>query len=139
MCRWRLAKTPEEAAKAAKDLSACLSRLPLTCLTAVLRADTKEFVVKSQIHAGGRGKGTFDNGYKGGVQVVKTYALAEMRGRRWAQLTARSVEEVKKCAENMLGHRLKTAQTAPEGVLVNKVRSMHHSLLPPRLIAAHSS
>ena len=25
---------------------------------------------------------------------------------------------------------LKTAQTAPEGVLVNKVRSMHHSLLP---------
>lgn len=33
-----------------------------------------------------------------------------------------SIEEVKKCAENMLGHRLKTAQTAPEGVLVNKVR-----------------
>lgn len=43
--------------------------------------------------------------------------------RKRAGLTCRSsIEEVKKCAENMLGHRLKTAQTAPEGVLVNKVR-----------------
>lgn len=37
-----------------------------------LVAEAKEFVVKSQIHAGGRGQGTFENGYKGGVHVVKT-------------------------------------------------------------------
>jgi succinyl-CoA synthetase beta subunit len=34
--------------------------------------DAKELVVKAQIHAGGRGKGTFDNGFKGGVQLCKT-------------------------------------------------------------------
>ncbi|HJT45844.1 MAG TPA: ATP-grasp domain-containing protein, partial [Chthoniobacterales bacterium] len=29
-------------------------------------------VVKAQVHAGGRGKGTFQNGFKGGVHVVKS-------------------------------------------------------------------
>lgn len=31
----------------------------------------EEYVVKAQILAGGRGKGTFDNGFKGGVQITK--------------------------------------------------------------------
>lgn len=31
----------------------------------------KEFVVKAQILAGGRGKGQFDNGFKGGVHLTK--------------------------------------------------------------------
>ena len=35
-----------------------------------------EIVVKAQIHAGGRGKGTFTNGFKGGVHVRKTPAEA---------------------------------------------------------------
>ena len=30
---------------------------------------TKELIVKAQIHAGGRGKGTFKSGFKGGVHV----------------------------------------------------------------------
>lgn len=33
--------------------------------------DVKEYVVKAQILAGGRGKGHFDNGFKGGVHVVQ--------------------------------------------------------------------
>lgn len=33
--------------------------------------DVKEYVIKAQILAGGRGKGHFDNGFKGGVHVVQ--------------------------------------------------------------------
>ncbi len=54
-------------------------------------------VVKSQIHAGGRGKGTFKHGFQGGVKL------------------ARSVDEVVAFAENMLGKLLVTKQTGPEG------------------------
>jgi succinyl-CoA synthetase beta subunit len=54
------------------------------------------FVVKAQIHAGGRGKG-------GGVKL------------------ARSVEEVGKLTKQMLGMQLVTPQTGPEGKKVNKV------------------
>ena len=61
-------------------------------------------VVKSQIHAGGRGKGTFiENPDQHGVQLV------------------RSIEEAKQAAQNMLGNRLVTIQTGPEGKTVNQV------------------
>ncbi|MDB6041306.1 MAG: succinyl-CoA synthetase, beta subunit, partial [Verrucomicrobiales bacterium] len=63
----------------------------------------KAFVVKSQIHAGGRGKGTFKNGFKGGVKVLK------------------SVDEVYEAAKSMLGQVLVTKQTGPEGRLVSKL------------------
>src|SRR5437667_10563160 len=62
-----------------------------------------DFVVKAQIHAGGRGKGTFKNGFKGGVQVRKTPA------------------EVRKVAGEMLDQILVTHQTGPGGRVVNKV------------------
>jgi len=64
------------------------------------------FVVKSQIHAGGRGKGRFEGlgpDAKGGVRVVK------------------SVEEVRKNAEEMLGRVLVTHQTGPRGKQVNRL------------------
>lgn len=35
----------------------------------------EDAVIKAQVLAGGRGKGTFDNGFKGGVRVVYSYAL----------------------------------------------------------------
>jgi succinyl-CoA synthetase beta subunit len=35
----------------------------------------KELVIKAQILAGGRGKGVFSNGFKGGVQLTKEYIL----------------------------------------------------------------
>src|ERR1700739_4894993 len=63
------------------------------------------FVVKSQIHAGGRGKGKFEGlgpDAKGGVRVVK------------------SVDEVKSNAAEMLGRVLVTHQTGPKGKQVNR-------------------
>src|SRR5213596_689000 len=62
-----------------------------------------DIVVKAQIHAGGRGKGTFTNGFKGGVHVRKTPA------------------EVRDVAAQMLGQILVTHQTGPAGRQVNKV------------------
>jgi succinyl-CoA synthetase beta subunit len=62
-----------------------------------------DIVVKAQIHAGGRGKGTFKNGFKGGVHVRKT------------------PDEVRDVAAKMLGQILVTHQTGPAGRLVNKV------------------
>ncbi|CAF9915539.1 hypothetical protein IMSHALPRED_002635 [Imshaugia aleurites] len=60
-------------------------------------------VIKSQILAGGRGKGSFGNGFKGGVRVVS------------------SVDEGRKISAKMLGQRLCTNQTPPEGLPVDKV------------------
>jgi succinyl-CoA synthetase beta subunit len=61
-------------------------------------------VVKSQIHAGGRGKGTVaDNPNQRGVVVCK------------------SADEVKSAAEGLLGKTLVTIQTGPDGKTVNRV------------------
>ncbi|MDB9741563.1 ADP-forming succinate--CoA ligase subunit beta [Akkermansiaceae bacterium] len=60
-------------------------------------------VVKAQVHAGGRGKGTFKNGFKGGVHLADT------------------PQEIKDLAAQMLGQTLVTHQTGEEGRLVNKV------------------
>ncbi|SPE60576.1 succinyl-CoA synthetase, beta subunit [Verrucomicrobia bacterium] len=59
--------------------------------------------VKSQIHSGGRGKGTFKSGYQGGVKLCKT------------------AEDVFEKAKAMLGNVLVTKQTGPEGRLVRKL------------------
>jgi succinyl-CoA synthetase beta subunit len=79
-------KTPEEARAAAEKLVA---------------AGHKMLVVKSQIHAGGRGKGTFKSGFKGGVKLCKTAA------------------EAHDLAKAMLGNVLVTKQTGPDGRLVS--------------------
>jgi succinyl-CoA synthetase beta subunit len=60
-------------------------------------------VVKAQIHAGGRGKGTFKSGFQGGVKLCKT------------------AQEVFEKAQVMLGNVLVTKQTGPEGRLVSKL------------------
>jgi succinyl-CoA synthetase beta subunit len=62
-----------------------------------------DIVVKAQIHAGGRGKGTFKNGFKGGVHIRKTPTA------------------VREVAAKMLGQILVTHQTGPGGRMVNKV------------------
>jgi succinyl-CoA synthetase beta subunit len=80
--------TPEEAAEAAKKLGGSL------------------WVVKSQIHAGGRGKGRFKEpsaGDKGGVRL------------------ARSIEEVEAFARQILGATLVTVQTGSAGKQVNRL------------------
>ena len=64
------------------------------------------WVVKSQIHAGGRGKGKFKEasaGDKGGVRLAK------------------SIDEVKAFAQQMLGNTLVTIQTGPSGKQVNRL------------------
>ena len=77
-----VASTVEEAVEAAKQMGA--------------NSGNDLFVVKAQIHAGGRGKG-------GGVKL------------------ARGVDEVREKAESILGMMLKTHQTGPEGQKVRKV------------------
>jgi succinyl-CoA synthetase beta subunit len=64
---------------------------------------TPMIVVKSQIHAGGRGKGTFTDGFQGGVKLAK------------------SKEEAIDYAEKMLGNTLVTIQTGPTGKKVQTV------------------
>jgi len=63
----------------------------------------KPIVVKAQIHAGGRGKGTFKDGYQGGVHIVH------------------SSEDAKEKAKAMLGNVLVTKQTGEEGKEVSTV------------------
>ncbi len=77
-----VADTPADAVNAAKELSK--------------QTGTQWWVVKAQIHAGGRGKG-------GGVKLAK------------------SLDEVKEKAEAILGMNLVTLQTGPQGKLVRKV------------------
>lgn len=43
-------------------------------MSKLMRAGGDDAVIKAQVLAGGRGKGTFDNGFKGGVRVVYSYA-----------------------------------------------------------------
>ncbi len=81
----KAARTPDEAEKIARELA------------------TNDLVVKAQVHAGGRGKGTFTNGFKGGVHLCKSPA------------------EVRDVAEKMLGQTLVTHQTGPAGRVVNTV------------------
>jgi succinyl-CoA synthetase beta subunit len=85
--RGKVAYTPDEAEKAARELGGAV------------------WVVKSQIHAGGRGAGRFkdDPQGKGGVRVVKSPA------------------DVKANATAMLGHVLVTKQTGPKGKEVKRV------------------
>ncbi|ETW13508.1 succinyl-CoA synthetase subunit beta [Roseivivax marinus] len=74
--------------------------------TAAGALDGPMWVVKAQIHAGGRGKGSFkesDAGEKGGVRLAK------------------SVEEAAEEAKKMLGKTLVTHQTGPAGKQVNRI------------------
>ncbi|XP_058791406.1 succinate--CoA ligase [GDP-forming] subunit beta, mitochondrial [Phymastichus coffea] len=70
---------------------------------AIEKLKASEYVVKAQVLAGGRGKGWFDNGFKGGVQIAKDPKV------------------VAEYVKNMLGHRLITKQTSKDGILVNKI------------------
>ena len=63
----------------------------------IVASGSAKVVVKSQIHAGGRGKGTFKSGFQGGVKV------------------ASSVDEAVGFAEKMFGQTLVTKQTGAEG------------------------
>ncbi|XP_029550305.1 succinate--CoA ligase [GDP-forming] subunit beta, mitochondrial isoform X1 [Salmo trutta] len=72
-------------------------------LQAAKRLGAKEIVLKAQILAGGRGKGVFDSGLKGGVHLTKDPSV------------------VGELAKKMLGYSLTTKQTPKEGVKVKTV------------------
>src|SRR5436190_18247908 len=107
--RGKVASSPEETEQIARELASA------------------EIVVKAQIHAGGRGKGTFANGFKGGVHLCKT------------------PEEAREIARKMLGQTLVTHQTGAAGRVVNKVfvaqsaqiaREVYFAILLDRATAA---
>ncbi|KAI0244763.1 succinate--CoA ligase beta chain [Massospora cicadina] len=81
----KIAKTPQEAFQVAKSLT------------------TEDIVIKAQVLAGGRGKGHFENGLKGGVRVVYSPKEAQM------------------FAEKMIGQKLITKQTGAAGKPCNSV------------------
>jgi succinyl-CoA synthetase beta subunit len=79
------------------------ARTPEEFVGALAQLPDGPTMVKSQIHAGGRGKGTFTNGYKGGVKFCKTKA------------------EAREIAGRMLGETLVTVQTGPAGRKVQTI------------------
>ncbi|MDB6080342.1 MAG: succinyl-CoA synthetase, beta subunit [Akkermansiaceae bacterium] len=81
----KVAGTPEEAEAAAREIGG------------------EGLVIKAQVHAGGRGKGHFKNGFQGGVHLIE------------------SPEKARELAEKMLGEVLVTKQTGEAGKLVSKV------------------
>ncbi|KAF1986945.1 succinate-CoA ligase [Aulographum hederae CBS 113979] len=83
-----VARTPQEAETVAQKIAG---------------KDNDDMVIKAQVLAGGRGKGTFDNGFKGGVRVIY------------------SPREARILAEQMIGHKLITKQTGAAGRLCNAV------------------
>jgi succinyl-CoA synthetase beta subunit len=76
---------------------------PEAFITALADLPEGPTMVKSQIHAGGRGKGTFTNGFKGGVKFCKTK------------------QDALEIAGQMLGNTLVTAQTGPAGRKVQTI------------------
>lgn len=84
-----VADTPAEAVEAAQKLQA--------------ETNTPIWVVKAQIHAGGRGKGKIVGSEQRGVALAK------------------KLEDVETIAKNILGNRLVTLQTSAEGKTVNKI------------------
>src|SRR5689334_8079047 len=86
----RVADTPQEAAAIARELGG------------------ETFVVKAQIHAGGRGKG-------GGIKLVKT------------------LQELHAEADRMLGKPLITPQTGPKGRIVRRVYVVKHATIAREL------
>lgn len=84
-----VAETPEEAVEAAKKLTE--------------QTGTEWYVIKAQIHAGGRGKGTINETGSKGVVLAK------------------GIDKVEEIAKGILGGTLVTVQTGSEGKKVNKI------------------
>jgi len=136
--RGKVASTPEEAEAVAREIGDAAGIVSAGQLlrpsdaappreAATRHAPHVDLVVKAQVHAGGRGKGTFANGFKGGVHVVKSPA------------------EAREVASKMLGQTLVTHQTGAAGRVVRKVliaeaaeiaREIYFAILLDRATAA---
>uniref|UniRef100_A0A0B7AE21 Succinate--CoA ligase [ADP-forming] subunit beta, mitochondrial n=1 Tax=Arion vulgaris TaxID=1028688 RepID=A0A0B7AE21_9EUPU len=87
--RFRVATTADEVYDGAQEIAKLTGK--------------PDVVVKAQVLAGGRGKGTWDSGLKGGVKLVF------------------SADEAKELGSKMIGHKLFTKQTGSEGRICQKV------------------
>ena len=85
--RGNIATTAQQAQQVARDLN----------------VTNGDLILKAQVHAGGRGKGTLSSGLKGGVQILKT------------------PEQVRDFTTKMIGYNLVTHQTTKDGLKVNAV------------------
>ena len=95
--RGAVASTPEEAERIAAE--------------SLKGTSSSDVVIKAQVLAGGRGLGTFSNGFHGGVHIVTRPGQA------------------RDLASKMLGQRLITKQTGSEGRIVDKVYLMERLYL----------
>jgi succinyl-CoA synthetase beta subunit len=125
--KFDVATTRGKVASTASEVEQIASELGDVDLATGRVRPTGGLVVKAQIHAGGRGKGTFRNGFKGGVHLSKSPAHAA------------------EIASKMLGQTLVTHQTGPAGRVVNKVlvaesaevaREIYFAILLDRATAA---
>jgi len=79
-------------------------------------------VIKAQVLAGGRGKGHFENGLKGGVRVIYSYAPPPRGCVVWTYwLTYKRPTEAQMFAGQMIGQKLITKQTGAAGKLCTSV------------------
>merc|ERR1719187_1521916 len=87
--KFKIAHSPEDALDIAREFGESTG--------------TKDTVLKAQVLAGGRGKGSFSSGLKGGVRIVY------------------SPDEAQEVSSRMIGHTLYTKQTGEKGRPVNKI------------------
>lgn len=108
--KFGVAEVPESAGNIGKDL--CKKSLifspdevPFELISEhfLVQKGANELVIKAQILAGGRGKGTFSSGLQGGVHLTK------------------DSDRVPTLCKDMFGYNLVTKQTTKEGVKVSKV------------------
>ncbi|CUG77929.1 succinyl-CoA ligase, putative [Bodo saltans] len=109
MCQARYLNIHEFQAKGLLKEAGCKVEFGIMCqsteevIAALAKVKSEKKVVKSQILAGGRGMGTFKDGFKGGVHVCK------------------NADDALAAAKKMLGNTLITKQTGPSGQVVSKL------------------
>ncbi|CAF1477120.1 unnamed protein product, partial [Adineta steineri] len=101
--RFQVVDNPQDAKRAGEELIVDNPQDAKRAGEELMKTIAKELVIKAQVLAGGRGKGTFDSGLKGGVRLTKDPV------------------ECGNLVKQMVKHRLVTKQTPPEGVEVQKV------------------
>ncbi len=71
--RGEVARSADEAEKVAQSIGRSSRSMDLSVPVPDVVSGGDDMVIKAQVLAGGRGKGTFDNGLKGGVRVIYSF------------------------------------------------------------------
>ena len=128
-----LGKRPRQLPKSSVKLPDAPESIPDLYGLTLRSTGGEDVVIKAQVLAGGRGKGHFDNGLKGGVRIVYSYvdlphnhgvslrALYHLRSVPMLTVLPRRPTEAKMFANQMIGHKLITKQTGEKGRICNSV------------------